>query len=75
MAQGLYLCKYLISLTDIEDAILTPHSAWVTRFFKAKFDLQDGVLGTLFFVTSIIAAASMLAASSISKRIGNIKVS
>jgi hypothetical protein len=47
----------------------------VVDFFKTKFSLQDGVLGTLFFVTSIIAAASMLVASSISKRIGNIKVS
>ncbi len=49
--------------------------SWVTAFFKQKFDLSEGLLGTLFFVTSIIAAASMLVASSISKRIGNIKVS
>jgi hypothetical protein len=65
----------LTSLTDVEEFILTPHSSWVTRFFKVKFELEDGVLGTLFFVTSIIAACSMLVASSISKRIGNVKVS
>jgi MFS family permease len=47
--------------------------SWVTAFFKRKFGLQDGVLGSLFFTTSIIAAASMLVASSIAKRIGNIK--
>jgi hypothetical protein len=48
--------------------------SWVVWFFKKKFDLRDGVLGSLFFTTSIIAAASMLVASSIAKRIGNIKV-
>ncbi|OBT89437.1 hypothetical protein VE02_02023 [Pseudogymnoascus sp. 03VT05] len=48
--------------------------SWVTYFFKRKFDLQEGFLGSLFFVTSIIAAASMLIASSISKRFGNTMV-
>ncbi|KAE9377095.1 MFS general substrate transporter [Stipitochalara longipes BDJ] len=47
--------------------------SWVIWFFKKKFDLKDGMLGSLFFSTSIIAAASMLVASSIAKRFGNIK--
>jgi hypothetical protein len=49
-------------------------SSWVIWFFKTKFHLKDGMLGSLFFTTSIIAAASMLVASSIAKRFGNIKV-
>lgn len=48
--------------------------AWQTFFFKTKFNLNEGVLGTIFFTTTIVAAFSMLASSSIAKRIGNIKV-
>lgn len=47
----------------------------MTYFFHRKFSLPEGELGTIFFVTSSIAAASMLVASSIAKRIGNVKVS
>lgn len=46
----------------------------MTYFFRRKFNLPEGQLGTIFFVTSSIAAASMLIASSIAKRIGNVKV-
>ena len=46
----------------------------MTYFFKRKFALPEGKLGSIFFTTSIIAAASMLVASSIAKRIGNVKV-
>lgn len=45
----------------------------MTWFFKSKFGLEDGRLGSLFFVTSIIAAGSMLVASSIAKRFGNVQ--
>lgn len=48
--------------------------AWQTFFFKTKFGLSEGVLGTIFFTTTIVSAFSMLASSSIAKRIGNIKV-
>jgi hypothetical protein len=48
--------------------------SWMTYFFRRKFFLPEGQLGTIFFVTSIIATASMLVASSIAKRIGNVKV-
>jgi ABC-type phosphate/phosphonate transport system permease subunit len=50
-------------------------SSWVTYFFHDKFKLEEGKLGSLFFTTSIIAAVSMLLASSIAKRFGNIKAS
>jgi len=48
--------------------------AWMVNFFQRKFHVEEGKLGSLFFVTSIIAAASSLVASSLAKRIGNIKV-
>ncbi|CZT50346.1 related to Staphylococcus multidrug resistance protein [Rhynchosporium secalis] len=47
--------------------------SWVTFFFHEKFHLKEGVLGSLFSTTAIIAALSMLLASSIAKRIGNIQ--
>lgn len=46
----------------------------MTSFFKRKFLLPEGELGTIFSISSIISAASMLVASSIAKRIGNVKV-
>ncbi|EAL86682.1 hypothetical protein LV164_002482 [Aspergillus fumigatus] len=47
--------------------------SWMTYFFKRKFSLPEGELGSIFFTTSLISAASMLVASSIAKRIGNVK--
>lgn len=51
---------------------LTPQS-WITYFFTRKFSLPEGQLGTLFFVTNILASLSNLVAASIAKRIGLIK--
>lgn len=48
--------------------------SWVSFFFQDKFNLIGGKLGSLFFVTNIIAAFSMLVSASIAKRIGNVKV-
>lgn len=48
--------------------------SWMTYFFKRKFELPEGKLGSIFFTTNIISSASMLVASSIAKRIGNVKV-
>ncbi|KAL8714510.1 MAG: hypothetical protein Q9225_006546 [Loekoesia sp. 1 TL-2023] len=48
-------------------------ASWITYFFTNKFSLPEGTIGTLFFITSIIAALSNLVASSISKRIGLLK--
>jgi MFS family permease len=50
-----------------------PPRSWVTNFFKRKFHLSEGYLGSLFFTTSLISAASVLVAASIAKRIGNVK--
>ncbi|EXJ86177.1 hypothetical protein A1O1_06547 [Capronia coronata CBS 617.96] len=47
--------------------------SWVTYFFKRKFDLPEGKLGSIFSVTNVISALSMLVASSLAKRIGNVK--
>lgn len=47
--------------------------SWITYFFTRKFSLPEGQLGTLFFVTNIVSAASSLVASAISKRIGLVK--
>lgn len=47
--------------------------SWVTYFFQSKFDLEEGYLGSLFFTTTIISALSVLVASSIARRLGNIK--
>lgn len=46
----------------------------MTYFFRRKFSLPEGQLGSIFFISSVVAAASMLVASSIAKRIGNVKV-
>jgi hypothetical protein len=46
----------------------------MTYFFHQKFNLPEGELGTIFFFTSSISAASMLVATSIARRIGNVKV-
>lgn len=42
-------------------------------FFHDKFDLDTHKLGSLFFTTGLIASASSLIASSLSKRIGLIQ--
>ena len=47
--------------------------SWVTYYFKRRFNLSEGKIGTLFFSTSIIAAISVLVAASIAKRIGNVQ--
>ena len=57
----------------LKDGQLTVQSSWVSYFFHIKFDLAEGKVGTIFFVTSFIAAGSMLVASSLAKRIGNIQ--
>ncbi|OCT52144.1 hypothetical protein CLCR_09104 [Cladophialophora carrionii] len=47
--------------------------SWVTYFFKRKFNLSEGQLGSIFSITGVISALSIFVASSISKRIGNVK--
>lgn len=62
----------LLFAVDCFASGLVPQS-WITYFFTRKFALPEGQLGTLFFVSNIIASISNLVASSISKRIGLIK--
>ncbi|OHE92386.1 hypothetical protein CORC01_12313 [Colletotrichum orchidophilum] len=50
---------------------LTPQS-WIAFFFRWRFKVDDGTLGSLFFTTSFLAAVTTLVASSIAKRIGNL---
>ncbi|KAI8946446.1 major facilitator superfamily domain-containing protein [Xylaria longipes] len=47
--------------------------SWITYYFQWRFDIEKGELGSIFFVTQILAAASMIVASSIAKRLGNVK--
>ncbi|MCJ1419900.1 hypothetical protein MMC32_006256 [Xylographa parallela] len=71
-SKGIVVNLCILFALDAFASGLAPMS-WVTYFFRQKFDLHEGSLGSLFFTTSIIAAASMLVASSIAKRIGNVK--
>lgn len=48
--------------------------SWVTYYFRSRFDLDEGRLGSVFFTTSIISAASVIVASALAKRLGNVKV-
>jgi MFS family permease len=45
----------------------------MTYFFHSHYNLAEGVLGSVFFVTSVISAASMLVAVSLARRIGNVR--
>ncbi|KAM3447228.1 hypothetical protein MY3296_008914 [Beauveria thailandica] len=47
--------------------------SWVTFYFRSQFGIEEGKLGSLFFTTSIISAITVLVASSIAKRLGNVK--
>ncbi|XP_044724112.1 major facilitator superfamily domain-containing protein [Hirsutella rhossiliensis] len=51
---------------------ITPLS-WVTVYFRSRFNMEEGKLGSIFFATSIISAVSVLVASSLAKRLGNVK--
>ncbi|TVY48589.1 putative membrane protein [Lachnellula occidentalis] len=62
----------ILFMLDAFASGLAPLS-WVTYFFHDKFSLGEGKLGSLFFGTSIISAISMLLASSIAKRFGNVQ--
>ncbi|OAA61866.1 Major facilitator superfamily domain, general substrate transporter [Niveomyces insectorum RCEF 264] len=46
--------------------------SWITFYFRSRYNLEEGKLGSVFFVTSIISAFSMLVASSLARRFGNV---
>ncbi|KAK5626284.1 hypothetical protein RRF57_001999 [Xylaria bambusicola] len=64
------LC-FLYGLNSFGSSV-TPLS-WTTYYFQWRFDVEKGQLGSIFFVSQILAAMSMIVASSISKRLGNVK--
>ncbi|PNY27992.1 membrane protein [Tolypocladium capitatum] len=47
--------------------------SWMTFFFRDRYGLEEGRLGSVFFTTGIISAASVIVASSLAKRLGNVK--
>lgn len=51
---------------------LTPAS-WTTYFFHQKFHMNEGRLGTLFFVANVLSTFSNFAAAPLARRIGLIK--
>ncbi|OTA59563.1 MFS general substrate transporter [Hypoxylon sp. EC38] len=46
--------------------------SWITYYFKYQFNIEEGKLGSIFFVTQTIAGASLIVASSLAKRFGNV---
>ncbi|KAH7253281.1 hypothetical protein NW759_007057 [Fusarium solani] len=66
------VCLCALFALDSFASGLAPLS-WITYFFKSHYHIEEGKLGSIFFVTSIIAAASMIVASSLAKRFGNVR--
>ncbi|KAH9433869.1 hypothetical protein MCOR27_003889 [Pyricularia oryzae] len=46
--------------------------SWISYYFKSTYNMELGTLGSVFFTTNVIAAISMLVASSLAKRFGNV---
>ncbi|KAI0133851.1 major facilitator superfamily domain-containing protein [Xylariales sp. AK1849] len=46
--------------------------SWLTFFFHTRYNVEEGTLGTIFLVTSLVTAASMLVGASLAKRFGNV---
>jgi MFS-type transporter involved in bile tolerance (Atg22 family) len=70
-SRGIMVSLCLLFALDSFASGLAPLS-WVTYFFRSRYHLSEGTLGSIFFTTAIIAAASMLVASSLAKRFGNV---
>ncbi|KAH8131157.1 hypothetical protein ACSS6W_000531 [Trichoderma asperelloides] len=64
------LC-FFFAIDSLASGIIS--MSWVTYFFRWRYGIKEGSLGSIFFVTSITSACSMLVASSLAKRFGNIK--
>lgn len=67
----LFKLSLLFTVDSFASGLVT--TSWISEFFTEKFRLAAGTLGTLFFVTSLINAASNLCSASIARRIGLIK--
>ncbi|KAF5518444.1 putative membrane protein [Colletotrichum aenigma] len=61
----------LLFALDSFASCLTPQS-WIAFFFRWKFDMDNGLLGSMFFVCSFLAVVTTLIASSLAKRFGNL---
>ncbi|AEO60375.1 hypothetical protein MYCTH_2309557 [Thermothelomyces thermophilus ATCC 42464] len=71
-SRGITAIFCLLFALDSFASGLAPWS-WVTYYFRSQFSLEEGRLGSLFFTTSIISAVSVVLASSLAKRLGNVK--
>ncbi|KAJ6443438.1 L-fucose permease [Purpureocillium lavendulum] len=71
-SKGITAALCLLFALDSFASGLAPLS-WVTYYFRSRFDLDEGRLGSVFFTTSIISASSVIVASSLAKRLGNVK--
>ncbi|KAL2126706.1 hypothetical protein VTI74DRAFT_377 [Chaetomium olivicolor] len=71
-SKGITAALCLLFAVDSFASGLAPLS-WVTYYFRSHFDLDEGRLGSVFFTTSIISAASVIVASALAKRLGNVK--
>ncbi|KAI1632851.1 major facilitator superfamily domain-containing protein [Biscogniauxia mediterranea] len=47
-------------------------SSWITYFFRYKYHIDDGKLGSIFFTAQILGGCSVIVASSLAKRFGNV---
>ncbi|RDA85198.1 hypothetical protein CP532_2384 [Ophiocordyceps camponoti-leonardi (nom. inval.)] len=47
--------------------------SWTADYFKRKFSMPAGHLGSLFFAISILGTVSILVAASLARRFGNVK--
>ncbi|KAL2144195.1 hypothetical protein VTI28DRAFT_9486 [Corynascus sepedonium] len=71
-SRGITVALCLLFAIDSFASGLAPWS-WVTYYFRSRFNLEEGRLGSLFFTTSIVSAVSVALASSLAKRLGNVK--
>ncbi|KAK4098425.1 MFS general substrate transporter [Parathielavia hyrcaniae] len=72
-SKGITVALCLLFALDSFASGLAPLS-WLTYCFRSRFDLDEGRLGSVFFTTSIVSAASVIVASSLAKRLGNVKI-
>lgn len=68
-----FLLKFaFVTVLDASaSGLVTP--SWMTYYFNRKFDLPEGQLGTLFFVTNVSTGISILVASMMVRRMGLIR--
>ncbi|UNI15595.1 hypothetical protein JDV02_002117 [Purpureocillium takamizusanense] len=71
-SKGIATALCLLFALDSFASGLAPLS-WVTYYFRSRFNLDEGRLGSVFFTTSLISASSVIVASALAKRLGNVK--